>query len=181
MKLDVIKQTKTRQRGYSLMELMITSGIGMLALSALASFSVFTARSFVAIGNYSDLDRTSRHSLDTMTRDIREAKALTEYTVNRLAITTSDDKALTYEYFPKTGRLIRQKGQEVAVMLQECDEFTFNIYQRTPSNEFTFYPVQSNHVDLAKLVDVTWRCSRKILGDKINTESVQTAKIVMRN
>jgi hypothetical protein len=34
---------------------------------------------------------------------------------------------------------------------------------------------------MAKLVDVSWLCSRKILGRKVNTESVQTAKIVMRN
>jgi hypothetical protein len=30
-------------------------------------------------------------------------------------------------------------------------------------------------------VDVSWKCSRQILGEKVNTESVQTAKIVMRN
>jgi len=28
---------------------------------------------------------------------------------------------------------------------------------------------------------VSWKCSRTILGAKINTESVQTAKIVLRN
>ena len=33
----------------------------------------------------------------------------------------------------------------------------------------------------AKLIDVSWKCSRKIMGEKLNTESVQTAKIVIRN
>jgi hypothetical protein len=31
------------------------------------------------------------------------------------------------------------------------------------------------------MIDVSWKCSREILGAKINTESVQTAKIVIRN
>ena len=35
--------------------------------------------------------------------------------------------------------------------------------------------------DQVKLLDVSWRCSRKVLGQKLNTESVQTSKIVIRN
>ena len=35
--------------------------------------------------------------------------------------------------------------------------------------------------DRCKLVDLNWRCSRQILQQKVNTESVQTAKIVIRN
>ena len=31
-----------------------------------------------------------------------------------------------------------------------------------------------------KLVQVSWVCSRKILQGKVNTESVQTSKIVIR-
>jgi hypothetical protein len=34
--------------------------------------------------------------------------------------------------------------------------------------------------DAAKLVQVTWVCSRSILGKKVNTESVQSAKVVIR-
>jgi hypothetical protein len=30
------------------------------------------------------------------------------------------------------------------------------------------------------VVDVTWKCSRTILGVQANTEAVQTAKIVIR-
>jgi hypothetical protein len=32
-----------------------------------------------------------------------------------------------------------------------------------------------------KLISVSWRCSRTILGAKVNTESVQTAQICIRN
>jgi hypothetical protein len=30
------------------------------------------------------------------------------------------------------------------------------------------------------LIEVSWICSRQIFGKKVNTESVQTAKIVIR-
>jgi len=34
--------------------------------------------------------------------------------------------------------------------------------------------------DVAKVIDVSWVCSRTIFGRKENTESVQTARIVIR-
>jgi len=65
-------------------------------------------------------------------------------------------------------------------LLTECDFLQFNISQRTPSNGvFGFYP--ASRADLCKLVDVSWRCSRTMLGKKLHTESVQTARIVIRN
>lgn len=155
--------------------------IGSLLLAAVASFSVFTARSFIATGNYADLDSASRNSLDIMTRDIREARALTLFQTNKLVFTANDGQSLTYFFNPSTAKLTRQKGDQNTVLLEQCDYLIFNIYQRNPSNNFTFYPVQNNRVEMAKLVDVSWKCSRKILGEKMNTESVQTAKIVMRN
>ena len=32
-----------------------------------------------------------------------------------------------------------------------------------------------------KLINMTRKCSRTILGSKLNTESVQTAQVVLRN
>ena len=47
------------------------------------------------------------------------------------------------------------------------------------SNSFDCYAPAT--VANAKLVQVTWNCSRQILGNKANTESVQSAKIAIRN
>lgn len=180
-----LRQTAVSRRkpntGFTLVETMVAMGVASLMLAGIASFAVYTARSFVAAGNYADLDQASRNCLDVMTRDIRESRALTAFSTNKLTLSTDDGSALVYFYNPSASTLTRQKGNEVTVMLEQCDYLSFSIYQRSPSNNFTFYPVQNNRWDLAKLVDVSWRCSRKILGEKVNTESVQTAKIVMRN
>jgi len=63
---------RTRSGG-SLLEMMITSSVGMIVMAAVASLSLFTARSFVASGNYADLDRASFVALDTLSRDIRQS------------------------------------------------------------------------------------------------------------
>jgi len=172
-----------RQRcaGLSLLEVLITAGLASIIFAAVGSLSLFTARSFVAMGNYGDLDNASRNALDTMSRDIRQCRALQAYSPTKLTLQANETNTLVYEYSPSSGKLTRKVGTTSTVLLQQCDYLNFNIYQRNPSNAFTFYPVLSNNPSLAKLVDVSWRCSRKILGQKVNTESVQTAKIVIRN
>ena len=63
--------------GMSLMEMLVAAAIGSLLLTAVAYLSLYSARSFVALGNYADLDQLSRNALDVMSRDIRQSKSLT--------------------------------------------------------------------------------------------------------
>lgn len=178
--------TSRRQRaGMSLVEMMIAMALASIILATVASFAIFTARSFVAVGNYGDLDRTSRNALDTLTRDIRESQALTAFATNKLTLKASDSSTLIYEYAPSAATLTRQSATSTKVLLTGCDLLTFAVYQRSPMSGLQFYPATNGlgaiNPPTAKLIDVSWRCSRKILGQKVNTESVQTAKIVMRN
>lgn len=158
---------------------MVTMALGVFVLAIVATLTVFTVRSFVAMGNYNDLERASTHALDTMSREIRQAAELVSYSTNRIELETLDGTRLTYQYDPNSETLTQIKGASRQVLLEQCDYLTFNMSQRNPSNDFNFYPATS--VSQAKLLDVSWRCSRKILGQKQNTESVQTAKIVIRN
>jgi hypothetical protein len=85
-----------------------------------------------------------------------------------------------YNYDAGAQTLTRTRGGTNTVrILEQCDFLDFNISQRNPTNNFKF--IETTSPATAKLVDVTWRCSRTILGAKVNTESVQTAKIVIRN
>ena len=171
----------SRSSGMTLIELMIATVVASIVFAAVGSLSMFTSRSFVAMGNYNDLDRLSRNALDNMSRDIRQARQLTGYTSNKLTFVEQDGSSLVFQYNPDAGTLIRTRGSSTTTLLTECDFLNFNISQRNPSNNFSFYPVSSTNFSTAKLIDVNWRCSRKILGAKVNTESVQTAKIVLRN
>jgi type II secretory pathway component PulJ len=168
-----------RSRGMTFVELLVATAIATMLFAGIATITLQIVRSFEALGNYHDLDNSSRHALDVLSRDIRQVKALTAYETNRLAFQDHDDAALVYEWSPVQRTLVRQKNGETTVLLEQCDYLRFGISQRSPSNNFNFYPVATPGT--AKLVDVSWRCSRQILGKKLNTESVQTAKIVIRN
>lgn len=179
-------QRKDRCRGMTLIEMLIALGIASIIFAAVGALSVYTAKSFAALGNYTALNQYSRNALDILSRDIREAKGLIAYQTNRLVFTNEDATTFTFAWDPSTGVLSRNKGGWTSVLLTNCDYLTFGIFQRNPSNNFSFYPATNSITgqldpSLCKLVDVSWKCSRQIFGKKVNTESVQTAKIVMRN
>jgi prepilin-type N-terminal cleavage/methylation domain-containing protein len=171
---------RSERAGMTLVEMMVAIAIASIVFAAVGSLAMFTSRSFVAMGNYSDLDRVSCNALDQMSRDIRQTRGLSAYSSTKLTFNDYDGTPLIFEYDANDSTLIRKKGSVKTVLLTQCDLLSFNISQRNPSNDFTFYGVSSN-LNTAKLIDVNWRCSRKILGNKVNTESVQTAKIVLRN
>ena len=171
---------------FTLSEVMVAMAIGSLVLAAVAMLSIYSARSFVGIGNYMDLDRASRQALDVMTKDVRQTIALTSYATNQLVFTDYDSGVLTFRWDPSTRQLTRTKNGVTRVLLSGCDYLHFHICQRNPiPGVFDFYPATTPagvyDPSLCKLVDVSWRCSRTMLGRKLHTESVQTAKVVMRN
>src|SRR6266487_2767209 len=83
-------------RGMTLVETLVALGISSIALAALAAFAFYSARSFAAIGNYVELDNTSRKAVDLMTKEIRQTAALSDYRTNALTFTDYDGKPLLH-------------------------------------------------------------------------------------
>ena len=164
---------------FTAVEFVVASGISVIVLGAVGATTIFTARSFVAMGNYADLDRQSRNALDTMSREIRKCISLTSYTANELTFSDENGNTLIYQYSPSAATFTRTRGGTDTILLKQCDYLKFGMSQRNPSNNFSFYP--ATDYSKAKLLDISWKCSRSIMNKKINTESVQTAKIVIRN
>ena len=169
-----------RRSGMTLVEILISSLIASVVLAIVATLTIFATRSVLAMTNYTELDQDSRNTLDLLSRDIRQASSLTNYSATMIQLKNTDNTICTYTYNKSEGRLYRKQGTYPAqVVLQGCDFLTFKISKRNPSNDFTFFPATIK--EDAKLIDVSWKCSREIKAQKVNTESIQTAKIVMRN
>jgi Tfp pilus assembly protein PilW len=172
----------------TLVELQIASAISVILFAAVMALAFYTARSFAAFTNYVDLDANSRNALDVMSTEIRQADSLTAATAASLKFQTTDvgtttTHTLEYVYDPvkKVLNRIFDSGQP-KVLLTECTFLQFGTFQRntTPSLDNAFVPVATSQANLCKVVQLTWICSRKILGKSVNTESVQSAKVVIR-
>jgi Tfp pilus assembly protein PilW len=167
----------------TLAEMMVALAVSALVLTVVAKLTLFTARSFVALGNYNDLDKSSIFAVDSMTRDIRQALSVSFFSTNRLDILNADGSTFSYQWSQNFGTLTRLRivgaTKVKKQLLAQCDYLNFAVYQRNPTNNFDF--VATTNLNQIKLVDVNWRCSRPVLQQKVNTETVQTARIVLRN
>jgi type II secretory pathway pseudopilin PulG len=180
----VLKNTGTdraaRRSGFTLVELMVAAALGLLACLALMLLSVYSSRSFVAIANYVNMDERSQLALDKMSKEIRQVQRLTFFSPTSVTFQDADGQPLQFAYDPGARTLVRISGEVTNTYLTDCDSLEFSKYQGTAiSNTFDAY--NPAYVTNSRLIQVTWTCSRKILGAKLNTESVQSAKIVIRN
>jgi hypothetical protein len=182
-----------RVGGFTVVELMIGLLLGSLMLAFAGSMWLFGSRSFAAMANYTDLDAKSRNALDLMSRDIREASRVTAFQNNGntkwFTVTNATaGETITYTWNAKPRTLVCKKtGQPDQVYLTGCDRWDFELYQRSPQTNgaFVFFPATNTSgvcdPGVCKLINMSWKCSRAILGSKVNTESVQTAQVVLRN
>ncbi len=178
-------RVKSCRAGWSLIELMIAMLCGMIILGSLMVVCVFAARSYLAIANYRDLDDRSRNALDTMSYDIRTMEVVTNFASNTITLVALDGSAVNYTWNSNTTAFTRTYTPAggtatTSILLTNCTTLFFHVYSQRPTNSFQFPDTSSNPTQ-TKLIDVSWRCARAIFGVETNSESVQTAKIVIRN
>lgn len=173
-----------------MIEMLVAIMAGLIILAAFVAITMNVKTMMLMVGNYNDLDQYSRNTLDLLSRDVRNANAVGDAsTATSLTLTNtySGLNTITYAWdgssrFVRTSRTVSGLGPSSTtsrLMLTNCDFLAFAYYKKTPTNNFDFVP--TTDASQVKLISVSWRCSRSILGSKLNTESVQTARVVMRN
>lgn len=166
--------------GFTLVEIMVATSLGLMAVTVVLALSYYSSRSFVAMTNYTDMGLLSQLALDNMSRQIRGAQTVTAFSTNSISLLDSAGNPFQYTYDPAGKTLSYISGGQTNVYLTECNSLEFWIYQHTPqSNTFDCY--SPAYVTNARLVQVTWTCARQILGADATTESVESAEIALRN
>ena len=169
-----------RKAAFTLIEVMVASVVGLILAVAIAALSLFSSRSFVSIANYAELSKRSQFALDKMSKEIREARQLTAFSTNSVTFADANGNPLSFTFSSGGRKLVRTSSGQTTTILPDYDSLSFWIYQHTmKSNSFDCYDVAS--ATNARVICMTWKTSRNILGKKATTESVQTAKIVLRN
>jgi hypothetical protein len=170
---------------------MISAGLATAMLTVVVYLTIYGARTFAAMGNYVDLDDQSRNAVDVIGREVRDASAvISPWSTNLVTLTNATaGTTCTLTYDPNARTLVFQKtGQPAQTLLYQCDSWSYSMYDRAPSitsSNITFHSATNGAGQLdptfCKLINMTWKCSRTMLGAKLTTESVQTAQIVLRN
>jgi len=174
-------------RAWTLVEMMVALGIFSIVGAAMVSLFAFGTQSFASLYNYATLDALNRHAMDTMTREIRQALAITSYNTNPATLTliNGDTNTVVYTFNPNTSQLERsiQGDPNTEVLLTNCTLLQFELYKRNPSNaSYDLFPVATqNWSNEVKVIQLTWKTSMNVCPTTItNSENVQTARIVIR-
>ncbi len=178
---------RRKRRGWTMIELLMVMGIVSILGVVIASVMVFSGKSFKSLKNYIELDDLSRRSLDSMMNDIREATRVTYWSPssNELHMLDPDNIELKLKYNSATRCLTREWNGKTNTLLTECDRLAFAMFQRSPQAGGGW--LWTSSTNYCKLVEVNWSCSRALYSTNykatanFQTESVQTAKIVIRN
>jgi prepilin-type N-terminal cleavage/methylation domain-containing protein len=178
-----VTSTKFKRSGaaFTLVEMLVGMALAGIILLGITQLVFYTGRSFAALANYTELDRYSRNALDQMVYKIRQADAMTSFASNRMVFSYNTTNQLIYNFSPTAKTLTETVEGRTKILLTGCDQLTFSIYQRnTEAGSYDQFPATLTN-NAVKLVQLSWVCSRRVLGARINTESVQSAKIVIRN
>ncbi|HTJ00334.1 MAG TPA: hypothetical protein VL527_15750 [Dongiaceae bacterium] len=179
---------------FTLVELLVAMGLGVSLLTVVTVLGLYGARSFEGMANYVDLDSKSRNALDILNREVRNATALVSFSTNlpvkSLTLTNSvSAQTIAFTYDSRVGTVVFSKtGQGDRTLLSGCEQWDFSLFNRAPnitSTNISFFPATNSAGQLdpsvCKLINMSWKCVRSIQTHKINTESVETAQIVLRN
>jgi hypothetical protein len=178
--------------GITLVEMMFSVGIGSLVCAAALATLLFSLRSFQALTNYQDLNGKSRLALDTLSGDIRQSNgcstnatfSASSLTLTGTNVVTLAPYTITYNYNSTATTLTRtytESSAQASVLLSNCTYFAFSYFLRNPANaSFDVFTNDSGNAALCKLVQVDWNCWRSILGNPVNTQIGESARIVIR-
>ena len=176
--MSIEQHSRLGQRGFTLMEMLVASGLGTIVMAVVAVFSYYGAFSLACVVNYAQMDSASESTANQLTRDARRANKVTSYTTNSLVLEDFDGVALTYAYDPSQGTLTRTKNGTSTVLLKQCDAFTFTLGKRNPGGAFENFP--SGTAAECKVIDAAWQCSRTLFGRKATSANLASAKVVIR-
>ena len=183
-----IRPTQRSRSAWTLVEIMVAVAVFSIVGLVLMGTYLFSVKTMASMYNYALLDQSNRQAMDQLTREIRQARKVLNYTTNSITILTADENnatnTVTYSFSPNAQKMIRTSTDGTSkAILNNCSLLSFQLFKRCPSNSiFGSFPVATNDwMNTVKVLQLTWKTSIVLSTGIINSENIQTARIVIRN
>jgi hypothetical protein len=179
--------SRTRQ-AWTLVEMVVAVGIFTLCGMALMGAYIFSVKAMGSMYSYCLLDQYNRQAMDELTQEIRQCKQVVAYTTNSITILTanadgSSGPTVTYSFNPISKKMVRTSSDGTSkLLLSNCSLLQFELFTRCPSNSvFGAFPVATGDwSNTVKVLQLTWKTSVTQPSAVVNSEDIQTARIVIR-
>lgn len=190
-------KSSSRPRGFTLVELMISMALLMMALASITGTFMLFARSSVSVGEYVEMSHDSRMALEIFSRDVRSAESLQVVGAERVdgVVSTESgviftypayhgDRQVQYRYNSDENTLYRiefnEGGRSRKELLSGLRLFELRFYQ-TPGDDFSSTSGPLASVDTwAKSIQLDAELIRTVVALD-NTDYIISARFMMRN
>jgi type II secretory pathway pseudopilin PulG len=168
---------KRAPQGFTLVEVLISTGLIMMLMLALLTSYVFVARGDRSLQNYGDMNSQARLLLEKLGEDLRAATDVVNFTPSSLTLTVPTNAAgtatqdVTWDYDAVSGVVIRTSPGATATFARNVETFSF--YYANGNN------VQTTSLIEVKQVQLSMRMLRLVAG-AITSEYVISAQFTMR-
>jgi prepilin-type N-terminal cleavage/methylation domain-containing protein len=172
---------RRRQRGFTLVEVLISSTLAAFVLTGVMTAFLFLGRSGANIQNYTDMESQARRGLEQFAQDVRQASSITWNSSSSVTLVV-DSTNITWAH--ASGTLSRQVGTATArAMLSGITTFTFKAYSisGTEITDFSNATALTNAGKTTKQLQVSLEASRTSRTVARATNLVLSARYILRN
>jgi Prokaryotic N-terminal methylation motif len=107
----ILERRRSSNRGYTLLELMLSTGLSAMVLAGVLSTFLFLSRSGATMQNYNEMELQSRRGLEYFAEDVRQASAIT-WNSNVSVTLTVNSVQVIYAYDSVTRAFTRNHAVE---------------------------------------------------------------------
>lgn len=180
---------RRRTAGFSLVEVMIATGISTLVLTGVLGAFVFIGRAGFSASGYSEMEAQLRRAMDTFASDARMASNITWQSAQQIVFsipTAAGSKNVTYAYdSASTGSTARSfyriegaAGQPRVLVRNVAPDFNFARY-KLEQNGVTDNTA-ANDLE-TKLIQVNLTVDQTAVGSTATTQASRSARYLLRN
>jgi hypothetical protein len=162
----------------TLVEFLVGSAVLVIAASSIAAVYIYFLRSFAGLENHMTMSTQGRAALDRFSRDIRQAELVASTTTNQLILRTGTN-ITRFLYDPDAKTVTRTADGKTETLLTGCASWKYEMFMRVPKSGTSELYVATNPAS-CKVLQLSWTCTRSILGTRLNVQDEQAAKIVIR-
>lgn len=162
--------------GFTLVEVLIASGLAAFILTAILTTFLFLGRSGANIQNYTDMESQARRALETFAQDVRQASSVSWS--NATTVTLVVDAAnITYSYSGNT--FSRTTGAGTTALVTGITTFSFKAYNIN-GTELNLGDVAAAS-KATKQLQISLEASRATRTVATATNLVLSARFILRN
>ncbi|MBI2518714.1 MAG: prepilin-type N-terminal cleavage/methylation domain-containing protein [Opitutae bacterium] len=181
--LSPIREPRRPRGGFTLVEVMISAGLGAILLAGVMSTFLFMGRSGANFQNYSDMESQARKALETFAEDARQADTIT-WNSNVSIRLTVNTVVVVYEYDSSTATFYRRVSGSSRALITgiTASSFAFKAYNVNGTDlPLTSAAELATATSTTKQLQISLEATRTSQTVVAATNSVLSARYILRN